>query len=113
MEEWSMERRNFSHFTIKTPSFFTRLRDFLDRLVGCWHSDLSRPFTVNNETYRVCLCCGARRPFVAESWMNTGTFYRETIPQPVKVQVQAQQPVVVVARVHTEINETAPYQAAA
>jgi hypothetical protein len=46
--------------------------------------------------------------------MNTGTFYRETIPGP----IQVEKPVVVVARVHTEITdaigETAPsYQVAA
>lgn len=106
-----MERSHFSHHVIEVPGFFTRVRDFFDRLLGCWHSDLSRPFTVNSETYRVCLSCGARRPFVAESWMNTGTFYRETIPG----QIQVEKPVVV-ARAHadiTDIGETAPYQAAA
>lgn len=104
-----MGRREISNNALETPNFLTKLRDFVDRLLGCWHGDLSRPFTVEGETYRVCLYCGARRPFVAESWMNTGTFYREAIPHP----VQEEKPVAVVAEVQTELNEAAPYHVAA
>jgi hypothetical protein len=31
------------------------------RLVGCRHSQMSRPFTVNDEPYRLCWQCGANR----------------------------------------------------
>jgi len=47
------------------------------RIVGCWHREMSRPFTVGGETYRVCLGCGARRQFISECWETTGRFYRE------------------------------------
>jgi len=104
-----MERRFVSGVPMETPGFFTKLREFVDRLLGCWHNDLSRPFTVEGETYRVCLDCGARRPFVAESWMNTGTFYRESSPHP----IQVGQPAVVVAEVHADLSETGPCRVAA
>lgn len=110
-----MERRYISNNAIETPGFLTKLRVLVDRLLGCWHSDLSRPFTVEGETYRVCLDCGARRPFVAESWMNTGTFYRESSPHPVQVEqpVQVKQPAIVVAEVHADLSEASPCRIAA
>jgi len=27
---------------------------------GCWHRDLSRPFTLSGWTYEVCLTCGRK-----------------------------------------------------
>jgi uncharacterized membrane protein len=32
----------------------------LDFLFGCHHQNLSRVFTLNGQTYRVCCDCGAR-----------------------------------------------------
>ena len=32
----------------------------LDFLFGCHHSNLSRVFTINRRTYRVCCDCGAQ-----------------------------------------------------
>jgi hypothetical protein len=34
------------------------LNFFAEILFGCSHSKLSRPFTLNEETYKVCLDCG-------------------------------------------------------
>jgi len=31
---------------------------FAEILFGCSHSRLTRPFTIKNETYEVCLDCG-------------------------------------------------------
>jgi hypothetical protein len=45
------------------------------RLFGCWHTEMSRPFTFSNESYRACLACGARRRFDIHSWKMTGPFY--------------------------------------
>jgi hypothetical protein len=36
------------------------LATMLDFLFGCRHSDLSRVFTIDGQTYRVCCTCGAR-----------------------------------------------------
>lgn len=35
-----------------------RIRDILDRIFGCWHRNISRPFTISGRTYEVCLRCG-------------------------------------------------------
>lgn len=31
---------------------------FLDVILGCWHFNTSRPFTILGHTYEVCLDCG-------------------------------------------------------
>ena len=46
------------------------------RLVGgCWQHDLSRPFTRNGKTYRVCMKCGLSRDFNLSTWETHGAFY--------------------------------------
>ncbi|HET6646272.1 MAG TPA: hypothetical protein VFH01_03020 [Pyrinomonadaceae bacterium] len=45
------------------------------RIFGCWHVNLSRPFSRGNETYRTCVACGARRRFDLEHWEMVGSFY--------------------------------------
>jgi hypothetical protein len=47
----------------------------LRRVVGCWHLEMSLPFTRDNETYRTCITCGARRRFDLEQWTMVGDFY--------------------------------------
>ncbi|HVQ38089.1 MAG TPA: hypothetical protein VMS31_11185 [Pyrinomonadaceae bacterium] len=47
----------------------------LNRLFGCWHSEMSRPFSSDGQTYKVCLGCGARRQFNIRSWELQGGFY--------------------------------------
>ena len=49
---------------------------FLMRVFGCWHRELSRPFTRQGQTYRSCLHCGARRGFDLRTWETKGGFYR-------------------------------------
>lgn len=44
-------------------------------LFGCWHKQLSRPFTHGKESYRACLHCGARQKFDAEKMKTTRKFY--------------------------------------
>ena len=36
------------------------LNFFAEILFGCSHSKLTRPFTLDDETYKVCLDCGKR-----------------------------------------------------
>jgi hypothetical protein len=45
------------------------------RVFGCHHSSMSRPFTCDDRTYRVCLKCGMRRDFDLETWTMSGPFY--------------------------------------
>jgi hypothetical protein len=44
-------------------------------VVGCRHSHMSRPFTVNDERYRLCLQCGSRRRLDKYSWTNLHPYY--------------------------------------
>jgi|KBSSwiS6_1023812.scaffolds.fasta_scaffold00005_81 hypothetical protein len=37
-------------------------------LLGCRHSHMSRPYTVNDERYYTCLECGARRLLDRYTW---------------------------------------------
>lgn len=55
--------------------FVGRIGSGLNRLFGCWHSEMSRPFSTDGQTYRVCLACGARRQFNIKSWKTQGDFY--------------------------------------
>jgi hypothetical protein len=32
----------------------------IELLLGCWHRNLSRPFTLSGWTYEVCLNCGKK-----------------------------------------------------
>ena len=50
----------------------------LARVFGCWHQQLSRPFTNERESYRVCLHCGARRRFDTKTFKTYGKFYFNT-----------------------------------
>jgi hypothetical protein len=35
-----------------------RVQTVLERVFGCWHRNVSRPFTISGRTYEVCLDCG-------------------------------------------------------
>lgn len=47
----------------------------LSKLFGCGHQNLSRPFSKGKLGYRVCLGCGARKQFNAETLETFGSFY--------------------------------------
>ena len=48
---------------------------WLTRIFGCWHGKMISPFTENNETYRTCMRCGARRHFNLGRSKMTGAYY--------------------------------------
>jgi hypothetical protein len=39
---------------------------------------MSRPFTRDGETYRVCLRCGMHRAFDLQNWKTKGPYYRSS-----------------------------------
>lgn len=47
----------------------------LARIFGCWHRNLTRPFTSGGEAYRACLHCGARKHFDTDSRQTYGSFH--------------------------------------
>lgn len=51
-------------------------RRLMERLLGCWQHELSRPFTHRGRTYRVCVKCGMSRDFNLSTWKSQGAFYR-------------------------------------
>jgi hypothetical protein len=55
------------------------LRYWLSRIFGCWHRQMSRPFTHGDHTYRTCARCGMRRDFDLQSWKMKGRFYRDQV----------------------------------
>lgn len=59
----------------RTDGSFGKKIGILVSLFGCWHKQLSRPFTNGRESYRACLQCGARQKFDAEQMKTTRSFY--------------------------------------
>lgn len=51
----------------------------LATLFGCWHKDLSRPFSNGKTSYRTCLECGSRKPFDPKTLKTSGGFYHPPI----------------------------------
>ncbi|MFM9904506.1 MAG: hypothetical protein ACKVQJ_08050 [Pyrinomonadaceae bacterium] len=44
-------------------------------LFGCWHPEMTRPFTGRKGSYRACVECGARKEFDVTSFKTLGTYY--------------------------------------
>lgn len=54
---------------------FAQINKGLRRLFGCWHRQLSLPFTRGTDSYRTCVICGARRRFDVDQWTTVEGFY--------------------------------------
>jgi hypothetical protein len=69
--------------TIATPnvghvhasSLTGKIGELMARVFGCWHLEMSRPFSHNGQAYRVCVDCGAQRKFNLGNWEMQGEFY--------------------------------------
>jgi hypothetical protein len=60
---------------INTSSVTAKIGDWVARVFGCWHSEMSRPFSHQGQAYRVCVNCGAHRQFNLKNWKMQGQFY--------------------------------------
>ena len=58
-----------------TPQNFGEKVGILTTLFGCWHKEMSRPFTNKKVSYRACTSCGARKKFDTSNFKTLGTFY--------------------------------------
>ncbi len=58
----------------KDEAFGSKIGVFA-QLFGCWHKQISRPFTIGNNSYRACLHCGARKPFNTKTLKTYGSFH--------------------------------------
>ncbi|HEY0658014.1 MAG TPA: hypothetical protein VGD05_06055 [Pyrinomonadaceae bacterium] len=61
--------------TTQTENEFGARIGLVGKLFGCWHKQLSRPFTNNQSSYRTCLNCGARKRFDTQNMKTVGPFY--------------------------------------
>lgn len=69
--------------TIATPnvaqldstSVTGKISEWVARVFGCWHMEMSRPFSHQGQAYRVCLDCGAHRQFNLNNWKMQGDYY--------------------------------------
>ncbi len=73
----TFQQQNISDGRVAWSAVAQGALSWLTRIFGCWHQEMSRPFTLQAESYRVCLECGARRRFNAEAWEMTGPYYYE------------------------------------
>jgi len=64
---------NVGHF--HSSSLTGKIGDFMARIFGCWHLEMSRPFSHQGQAYRVCVDCGAQRKFNLGNWEMQGEFY--------------------------------------
>lgn len=48
---------------------------WLAKVFGCWHREMSRPFSRQGKAYRSCLHCGAQRQFNLGNWEMQGDYY--------------------------------------
>ena len=55
-----------------------KISNFVTRVFGCWHGDLSRPFSREGRAYRTCLSCGAQRQFNLGNWEMQGKFFYQS-----------------------------------
>ncbi|MCU1289034.1 MAG: hypothetical protein JWN60_1263 [Acidobacteria bacterium] len=71
-----LERTHIARLiTTQTENEFGARIGIIGTLFGCWHKELSRPFTNRKSSYRTCLHCGARKRFDAENLKTFGPFY--------------------------------------
>ena len=59
----------------RTNGAFGNKIGLIGKIFGCWHKELSRPFTNRNASYRACLNCGARKRFDTQSLQTLGPFH--------------------------------------
>lgn len=59
----------------RTEGLFGDKIGIFGKIFGCWHKELSRPFTAKRSSYRACLDCGARKRFDSDSLRTIGPFY--------------------------------------
>ena len=52
-----------------------RISNFMARVFGCRHAELSRPCSRGGRAYRSCVNCGAQRHFHLGNWQMQGNFY--------------------------------------
>jgi hypothetical protein len=71
--ELTIANSNIGH--IDASSLTGKFGNLMARVFGCWHAELSRPFSRDGRAYRTCLSCGAQRQFNLGNWEMQGKFF--------------------------------------
>lgn len=61
-----------------SSSLIGKIDSLVARVFGCWHVQMSRPFSRDGRAYRTCLNCGAQRHFNLGKWEMQGQFFFRT-----------------------------------
>ncbi|HEX7296172.1 MAG TPA: hypothetical protein VF251_10495 [Pyrinomonadaceae bacterium] len=69
----AMSNKEFGQ--VKALQGTDKISNWIARMFGCWHREMSRPFSQKGRAYRVCLSCGAQRRFDLGNWRMRGNFY--------------------------------------
>jgi len=59
----------------KNSGSTTNYQGLFSALFGCWHFRMSKPITMDGDTFKYCLYCGVRRQYDLETFEVTGGFY--------------------------------------
>jgi hypothetical protein len=80
MQAAQITLKQYGHGRASTSSngLTAQLSNWLTRVFGCWHTEMSRPFTQDGQSYRACLECGARRNFDPMKWEMVGAYYYDS-----------------------------------
>ncbi|MDQ6786123.1 MAG: hypothetical protein M3033_04810 [Acidobacteriota bacterium] len=69
------QNRIAKSITNQTNGVFGNKIGLIGKLFGCWHKQLTRPFTVDGDSYRTCVHCGARKQFDLQTLKTVGAFH--------------------------------------
>jgi len=72
----TINQRQIESHIERTRALNDAAKRLVQRVLGCWQHDLSRPFSHRGRTYRVCVKCGMARDFNPENWKTHGPSYR-------------------------------------
>lgn len=74
--EMRLEQNKIAQTVLNTTDrVFGEKIGIVGKIFGCWHKQLSRPFTNQKESYRACLNCGAKKHFDTATLKTYGAFY--------------------------------------
>lgn len=69
------QNRVAKSITEQTNGVFGNKIGIIGKLFGCWHKELTRPFTIGGDSYRACVDCGARKQFDLQNLQTVGAFH--------------------------------------
>ncbi|MES2222485.1 MAG: hypothetical protein V4587_16160 [Acidobacteriota bacterium] len=64
---------------------------FSEMLFGCSHGHLTRPFTLQSSSYKVCLDCGRHFPYSLEKMriLHSWEIAKQPLAEPVSISVES------------------------